>query len=148
MCYNRAASAGRPFSFWGLRDPLCKNVCQIKLNLSKVLALKLPASTFTTTDWSMITPTIHPGDTGHAEWRLIELGDLRIRHVTYSPNYLADHWCDRGHILYVLSGSLTSELKDGRIFELKAGMSYHVSDFGDPAHRSRTSEGATLFIVD
>jgi hypothetical protein len=110
--------------------------------------MKLPTSPFTTTDWSQITPIIHKGDIGYAEWRMIELGDSRIRHVTYSPGYLADHWCDRGHILYVLSGSLTSELKDGRTFVLTTGMSYHVSDFGDPAHRSSTAEGATLFIVD
>ena len=110
--------------------------------------MKLPESAFTTTDWSSITPTIHPGDTGHAEWRMIELGDIRIRQLTYSPNYLADHWCDRGHILFVLHGSLVSELNDGRTFTLKAGMSYHVSDFGDSAHRSSTLEGATLFIVD
>lgn len=110
--------------------------------------MKLPTSVFTTTEWSTITPTIHSGETGQAEWRTLELGNVRMRHVTYSPNYLADHWCDRGHILYVLSGSLTSELKDGWTFEMKAGMSYHVSDFGDPAHRLKTSEGATLFIVD
>jgi hypothetical protein len=108
----------------------------------------IPTSPFTTTDWSTITPTNYPGETGHAEWRTVRRGDLRIRQVTYSAGYLADHWCDRGHVLYVLSGSLTSELRDGRIFELNAGMSYHVSDFGDPAHRSSTLEGATLFIVD
>jgi hypothetical protein len=110
--------------------------------------MKIPTSLFTATDWSKITPTIHQGDTGHAAWRIIQLGDVRIRHVTYSPDYLADHWCDRGHILYVLTGSLTSELKDGRTFVLTSGMSYHVSDFGDTAHRSSTSEGATLLIVD
>ena len=110
--------------------------------------MKLPTSAFTVTDWSKIEPIIYPGETGQAEWRMIELGDIRIRHVTYSAGYLADHWCDRGHILFVLSGSVTSELKDGRTFVLTAGMSYHVSDFGDPAHRSITSNGATLFIVD
>jgi hypothetical protein len=112
------------------------------------LVVKIPTSPFITTDWSAIAPTVHAGDTGDAQWRTIELGDVRIRHVTYSPNYLADHWCDRGHILYVLSGSLTSQLADGRTFEMVAGMSYHVSDFGDAAHRSVTKDGATLFIVD
>ncbi len=76
--------------------------------------MKLPTSVFTTIEWSTITPTIHAGETGQAEWRTLELGNVRMRYVAYSPNYLADHWCDRGHILYVLSGSLPSELKDGR----------------------------------
>jgi len=51
-------------------------------------------------------------------------------------------------VLYVLEGELETELRDGRRFTLKAGMSYQVSDFGDAAHRSSTKTGATLFIVD
>ena len=57
--------------------------------------------------------------------------------VEYSPGYFADHWCDRGHVLYVLEGEFETELRDGRTFTLKPGMSYQVSDFGDAAHRSR-----------
>jgi hypothetical protein len=110
--------------------------------------MKLPASPFAVTDWSAVEPTRHPGETGHATWRTLTLGDVRIRRVDYSPGYLADHWCDRGHILFVLAGELDTELKDGRTFRLTAGMSYRVSDFGDPAHRSSTAIGAQLFIVD
>ncbi|TAL32582.1 DHCW motif cupin fold protein [Phenylobacterium sp.] len=110
--------------------------------------MELPASTFDVTDWSAIEPTRHPGETGEALWRTVMLGDVRIRRVDYTPGYLADHWCDRGHILFVLAGELDTELKDGRTFRLTAGMSYHVSNFGDPAHRSSTTVGAQLFIVD
>ena len=110
--------------------------------------MKLPQSAFDVTDWSSIEPTTHAGATGQATWRTISLGDIRIRRVDYTPGYLADHWCDRGHILYVLAGELDTELADGRTFKLTAGMSYRVSDFGDPAHRSSTAVGAQLFIVD
>ena len=110
--------------------------------------MKLPQMAFTTTDWSTIAPTEHPGETGTALWRTFSAGDLRVRQVEYSAGYLADHWCDRGHVLYVLAGALDCELKDGRRFTLRAGMSYQVSDDGDAAHRSSTSTGATLFIVD
>ncbi len=110
--------------------------------------MKLPDSPFTAVDWSAIEPAVHPGDTGTATWRTINVGDMRIRRVDYSPGYFADHWCDRGHVIFVLEGELVSELKDGRKTTLTAGMSYHVSDFGDPAHRSSTSVGAKLFIVD
>jgi quercetin dioxygenase-like cupin family protein len=110
--------------------------------------MKIPELAFSVTDWSQIAPTEHPGETGKAFWRTLNIGDIRIRIVEYSPGYLADHWCDRGHILYVLEGSLVSELKDGRRFTLSAGMSYQVSDNGDAAHRSSTAEGAKLFIVD
>ena len=110
--------------------------------------MKIPAMPFTATDWSLIEPTEHPGESGMAYWRTLTLGDIRIRRVDYSAGYLADHWCDRGHILFVLEGSLDTELKDGRRFTLSAGMSYQVSDFGDAAHRSSTDTGAKLFIVD
>lgn len=110
--------------------------------------MQLPAALFETVDWTSLTPTEHPGETGVALWRTVELGNVRIRHVQYSAGYFADHWCDRGHILFVLDGELTTELKDGRKFRLTEGMSYHVSDFGDAAHRSSTDIGAQLFIVD
>jgi hypothetical protein len=110
--------------------------------------MKLPAQTFTTIDWSTIPVTEHPGETGKALWRTQQTGDLRVRMVEYTPGYLADHWCDRGHVLLVLEGELDTELRDGRRFKLTAGMSYQVSDFGDPAHRSSTRTGAKLFIVD
>jgi hypothetical protein len=102
---------------------------------------------FSTADWASVPPTEHPGETGVATWRTIEVGNLRVRRVDYSPGYLADHWCARGHVLLVLSGLLQTELKDGRTVTLRPGQSYHVADDTMP-HRSRTEEGASLFIVD
>jgi|GEM_PF-4387406 len=26
------------------------------------------------------------------------MGNIRVRMVEYTPGYLADHWCNRGHI--------------------------------------------------
>jgi hypothetical protein len=110
--------------------------------------VKIPELPFTVTDWSTVPIAHHSGEKGHALWRTLNIGDLRVRTVEYSPGYLANHWCDRGHILYVLEGELDTELRDGRTFKLTQGMSYQVSDFGDAAHRSSTKTGATLFIVD
>jgi len=102
---------------------------------------------FQTTDWSSLTGTEHPGEAGIASWRTMQWGDLRARYVEYSPGYKANHWCTKGHILFCLEGELTTELQDGRLFTLKKGMSYQVSD-DVSAHRSYTSTGAKLFIVD
>jgi len=110
--------------------------------------VKIPTQAFMTTDWSQVAPTEHPGETGRAYWRTVTIGDLRVRMVDYTPGYVADHWCDRGHVLLVLDGELITELADGRRYVLTAGMSYQVSDFGDAAHRSSTTTGARLFIVD
>ena len=110
--------------------------------------MHIPPLPFTVTQWSAVEPVEYPGETGTATWRTMNIGDIRVRFVEYSAGYLADHWCDRGHIRYVLEGELISELRDGRRFTLSAGMSYQVSDLGDAAHRSYTSTGAKLFIVD
>jgi hypothetical protein len=102
---------------------------------------------FGTTDWSLVERTEHKGETGFAYWRTRHFGDVRVRMVEYTAGYLADHWCEKGHILLCLSGELHTELKDGRRVVLAPGMSYQVADGAEP-HRSSTSIGATLFIVD
>ncbi len=109
--------------------------------------MKIENVPFCTIDWSKITATEHPGQTGFALWRTFEAGNIRVRMVEYSPNYSADHWCDRGHVLLVLEGELITELSDGRKFKLTPGISYQVADKINP-HRSLTKEGAKLFIVD
>lgn len=102
---------------------------------------------FGTTDWAAVARTEHAGETGVAYWRTVETGNIRVRMVEYSPGYLADHWCSRGHVLLVMQGELVTELKDGRSVTLRAGQSYQVADNEMP-HRSRTAAGASLFIVD
>jgi len=110
--------------------------------------MKIPTLPFTVTDWSGIPPTVHPGETGQATWLTFTIGDPRVRLVEYNAGYLADHWCDLGHVLYVLEGELDTELRDGQKFNLRPGMSYQVSENGDAAHRSSTQTGTKLFIVD
>lgn len=102
---------------------------------------------FNTTDWATVEPTIHPGESGTATWRTMKFGDLRVRMVEYSAGYRADHWCEKGHVLLCLAGEMRTELADGRVFVLRPGVSYQVSDGAEP-HRSSTVFGATLFIVD
>ncbi len=109
--------------------------------------MQLTGIPFQTIDWARVESTRHPGETGEATWRTREIGNVRVRLVEYSPGYLADHWCERGHVIHVLAGELVTELRDGRSFTLQGGQSYVVAD-GDGAHRSRTPRGATLFIVD
>jgi len=102
---------------------------------------------FDTTDWSTISATEHMGDLGIAYWRTREFGPIRVRMVEYSPGYVSDHWCVKGHILLCLEGELHTRLNDGREFILRPGVSYQVAD-GAEAHRSSAPAGAKLFIVD
>ena len=90
---------------------------------------------FQTIDWSEIIKTIHPGKTGEASWQTVQFPGLRVRIVEYSADYLADHWCQKGHIVHCLEGEFVSELESGEEFTLAAGMTYVVSD-GLSSHRS------------
>jgi quercetin dioxygenase-like cupin family protein len=109
--------------------------------------VRLEGIPFQTVDWAGVEETEHRGEVGLARWRTRHFGDVRVRVVEYSPGYRADHWCSKGHVLFVLEGELTTELADGRTVVLRPGMSYQVADGAEP-HRSRTAAGAKLFIVD
>ncbi|MFC5392950.1 DHCW motif cupin fold protein [Bosea vestrisii] len=106
---------------------------------------------FGTTDWSTVEPEHFAGEQGQTTWRTRRFGPadnpIRVRMVEYSQGYVSDHWCEKGHILLCLDGELETTLADGRVFLLRAGMSYQVADKAEP-HRSRAPKGARLFIVD
>lgn len=103
---------------------------------------------FQSIDWSNIPKTDHKGETGKATWQTMQLGGLRLRLVEYSAGYVADHWCQKGHIVHCLEGEVTNELEgtsDASI--LKKGMTYVVSD-DLSSHRSVTKNGVKLLIID
>ena len=102
---------------------------------------------FQTIDWDQIETTEHKGTTGTAYWQTVVLDGLRIRKVVYSDNYLADHWCQKGHIVQCLEGEFSSELENGETFKLTQGMTYIVSD-DLSSHRSVTANKVTLLIID
>ncbi|MBC7849421.1 MAG: DHCW motif cupin fold protein [Chitinophagaceae bacterium] len=109
--------------------------------------MQLASFPFQTLDWSSIPKEIHTGTTGEAYWQIFKMGNIRIRKVEYSPNYIADHWCQKGHILHCVEGALETVLQDGRRFTLLSGMTYFVGDNDEP-HQSMTKAGCKLFIVD
>ena len=102
---------------------------------------------FGTTDWASVPRTEHSALEGQAFWQTQQFGSIRVRMVEYTPGYVSDHWCEKGHILLCLQGELHTDLPDGRSFTLTPGMSYQVADRAE-AHRSRSPQGAKLFIVD
>jgi hypothetical protein len=102
---------------------------------------------FQTIDWSQIPRTEHKGETGVAYWQTLNFDGLRIRIVEYSAGYVADHWCEKGHIVHCLEGEVVNEQKDGASSILIPGMSYVVSDELS-SHRSVTENGVTLMIID
>jgi len=113
----------------------------------KVINVSIKAIPFQVIDWTSIPKTEHKGTKGHAIWQTLQLPELRIRIVEYSPSYLADHWCQKGHIVHCLEGEFINELKDGKKFHIKKGTTYVVSDEVS-SHRSSTKNGVILLIVD
>ncbi len=106
--------------------------------------LSIPFSTF---NWANVEKIEHKGETGTSIWQTIQLDNLRIRIVEYSKNYLADHWCQKGHIVHCLEGEFISELDNGDKFIMTKGMTYVVSDERS-THRSLSTVGVKLLIID
>jgi mannose-6-phosphate isomerase class I len=102
---------------------------------------------FQTIDWSIVEKTEHKGETGTSFWQTLQFDGIRMRIVEYSENFLADHWCQKGHIVHCLEGEFISELKNGEKFKLKKGMTYIVSDELS-SHRSISTTGVKLLIID
>jgi len=106
--------------------------------------MKIP---FQNIDWSSIPKTEHKGETGTSYWQTVEFPGLRIRIVEYSKGFIADHWCQKGHIVHCLKGSFVSELQDNGETILSEGNTYVVSD-GMSSHRSISKDGVKLLIID
>jgi quercetin dioxygenase-like cupin family protein len=102
---------------------------------------------FQTIDWSSIPKTEHTGEAGTAYWQTIHFSGLRLRLVEYSAGYIADHWCQKGHIVHCLEGEFVSELQDRESFTLTKGSTYIVSDELS-SHRSVSKTGVKLLIID
>lgn len=109
--------------------------------------MKIASHPFQTIDWSSVPREEHAGETGTAWWQVQQVNDVRVRMVEYSKGYKADHWCSKGHIIFCIEGAMATELEDGRIKTLEAGMCYFVGD-NNEAHRTSTDTGCKLFIVD
>jgi hypothetical protein len=102
---------------------------------------------FQTIDWTAIPKVEYIGEKGIAFWQTIQFPGLRIRIVEYSKGYLADHWCQKGHIVHCLEGEFISELQNGDKFTLNKGMTYVVSDQLS-SHRSYSKDVVKVLIID
>jgi quercetin dioxygenase-like cupin family protein len=110
--------------------------------------MKIVGIPFTDVNWSAAEKAEHRGETGTSFWKTVEAGGIRMRVVEYSEGFRSDHFCPRGHILYVLEGDLGVKLKDGSEHMLAQGMSFHCGDDEANPHQAFSRSGARVFIVD
>lgn len=102
---------------------------------------------FQAIDWSLVKKEEHKGKEGTSFWQTTQLDGLRLRLVEYSAGYVADHWCQKGHIVHCVEGSFVNSLQDGKETLFTSGMSFIVSDEMS-SHTSTSINGAKLFIID
>jgi hypothetical protein len=98
-------------------------------------------------DWNQESSESVVGAEGEALVKTRNMGDLKIRQVEYSANYMADHWCEKGHVVHVIGGELELIHIDGAVHFLTTGMTYIVGDNSQP-HQARSSGGAKVLIID
>lgn len=98
-------------------------------------------------NWEEIQAEKIEGETGYVITRTKEIGNFKIRHNTYSADFRADHWCEKGHILLVLNGVLIIEFKDGTSVDVTKGNSYVLGD-DVQVHKAITLAETEVFIVD
>ncbi|GCC51832.1 hypothetical protein SanaruYs_20610 [Chryseotalea sanaruensis] len=102
---------------------------------------------FQTLNWSTIPKIEYPGEHGTSFAQTMQFEGLRLRIVAYKKGYLADHWCEKGHIVHCLQGEFIIELGNMEKITFSQGMSFVVSD-DLSSHRAFSENGAKLFIVD
>jgi hypothetical protein len=110
--------------------------------------MKIINAPFTVTDWTKTTPVEHKGEAGTSFWRVVESGNVRVRIVEFTPGFISDHYCSRGHVVFVLEGDHIIRLKDGRKHVLTAGMSFQTADNEGNPHLAMSKNGGKVFIVD
>lgn len=110
--------------------------------------MQIISEPYSVIDWDKVRIEKQSGETGFAWSRTIDTGNIRIILVEYSPGFKAGHWCCRGHVIHLLDGEMSIELKDGSVIRLIKGMSCCFSDSKAIAHKPFTGTGAFLLVID
>ena len=108
--------------------------------------MKITNNPFKVIDWDKISETEHSAETGYSLWKTFESGNVRARIVVHTADFMADHYCEKGHIIFVLEGKLNIRLKDGSEYKISKGMSVIMEDSVSNPHLAYTEVKTTLFI--
>lgn len=98
-------------------------------------------------DWEKIPNQKLIGTTGYVLSKKIEIQNLNIRQLIFSRDYEADHWCEKGHIIYVISGELIIEFSDGSRTIIPRENSLILGD-SISSHKAKTEMETKILIID
>jgi quercetin dioxygenase-like cupin family protein len=75
-------------------------------------------------------------------------GSRQVRLVEFETSDGAEHWCETGHIGYVLKGALSISF-NGEVIAFKAGDGLFIPSGADSKHRAvAISRGTQLLMVE
>jgi hypothetical protein len=107
----------------------------------------MPKINFQEINWENVPKVEYLGETGISIWQTIQYEGLRIRLVEYSKDFIADHWCEKGHIVHCINGEFECELKGKDTIIIKEGMSFIVSD-NLSSHKAISKNGSKILIIN
>ena len=91
-------------------------------------------------EWQQIRPDVRQ--------KLYSEGSRQIRLVEFETSDGAEHWCETGHIGYVLRGSLSISFS-GQVISFKAGDGLFIPSGAASKHRSvAIASGTQLLMVE
>lgn len=91
-------------------------------------------------DWEQVRPDVRQ--------KVYREGSRQIRLVEFDTSDGAEHWCESGHIGYVLKGALRISF-DGDVISFKAGDGLFIPPGAENKHRSvEISPGTQLLMVE
>ena len=95
---------------------------------------------FETMPWQQIRPDVRQ--------KIYCEGSRQIRLVEFETSDGAEHWCEAGHIGYVLKGALDITF-DGKVVSFAAGDGLFIPAGAATRHRSvRISSGTQLLMIE
>ena len=96
--------------------------------------------TFDKMEWQQIRPDVRQ--------KVYCEGSRQIRLVEFETSDGAEHWCETGHIGYVLKGALSISF-DGTVISFKEGDGIFIPAGAESKHRSvAISSGTQLLMIE
>lgn len=98
-------------------------------------------------NWESVPDETFSGVSGFVVSKAVTFENFRIRQLSFSENYEADHWCEKGHVIYVIDGELLIEYKDQPSVFVSKGSSLILGD-NISWHKAKTRITTLVLIID
>ena len=70
----------------------------------------------------------------------------RLRLVEFSDEFVEDSWCTKGHVGYILEGSISIDF-DGTLIHFKAGDGLFIQEGKENKHKAKIAKDKKALII-